>query len=381
MSNLSKNLFIIILLCLLMSSNLFGQRTLADRTATPKLKKAMIDFREANNVPAISVAIIRDGRMIFKHGEGDARKGVKADGDTVYHAASVSKAIAGTLAVKLLQNDRLEDGTRIKFNLDSTTASYLQNVRQTRGKVVSLPSNHKHTVKQLFAHLGCIKGYEGKEPADDNYPKAIDALPTIWNQDFVPDCELGKTRLYSTHAFTYIAAVLEQVTGKTAAELIRTEIAEPYDLPTLRATWNGVRYSKEPKLAVHYDENLRPIKLWNNSWKVFGGGLQISAADLARFGWKIRSGEIVRPLHRDQVLWKRVNPSEVNGIAWRLETIDRRTVAQHSGKWRGVRTNLRVYRGNNTPLVIAVMINRETTPSLNNLTDQLANIVLKAYSK
>ena len=379
---LLKNSFITVLLSFLMFSNAIGQvKTIADRGNTAQLKKAMVDFRYANAVPAISVAIIKDGRMIFKHGEGFARKGVRADGDTVYHAASVSKVIAGTLAVKLLQNDKLEDGTRIKFNLDSPTSNYLNNVRQTSGKVVTLPNNHKHSVKQLFSHLACIKGYEGKEPATANYPKAIDALPAIWNEGFVPNCRLGNDWNYSTHAFTYVAAVLEQVTGKTAAELIRSEIAIPYNLTTLEPSWKNGRYSNNRKLANHYDEKRKAIRLKDNSWKIFGGGLQISTADLARFGWKVRNGEIVRTLHRDKVLWKRVNPSKAYGIGWRLVKRDRWRVAEHSGKWRGVRTNLRVYRDKNAPIVIAVMTNRELfrdgTTNLNTLSDRLAKIVLK----
>ena len=268
-------------------------------------------------------------------------------------------------------------GQPLKLNLNSPTATYLKNIRQTRGNVVTLPSRHKHTVKQLFSHLACIKAYEGKEPVADSYPKAIDALTKIWNEDFVPLCALGKTRKYATHGFTYIPAVLEQVTGKTSADLVRSEIAIPYNLPTLRATWKGVRYSRDPKLAIHYKENLRPIKLWNNSWKVFGGGLQISTADLARFSWKVKNGEIVRPLHRDRILWKRVIPSEPYGIAWRLWRRDRRRVAEHGGLFRGVRTNLRVYR--DQPLVIAIMTNRELFKqgNLNTLSNRLAKILIK----
>ncbi|NNE98574.1 MAG: beta-lactamase family protein [Pyrinomonadaceae bacterium] len=350
-----------------------------EQTNTIHLKKVVAEFQQENLLPGISVVIINDGRMIFKHGEGFARKGVRANGDTVYHAASVSKVIAGTLAVKIQQSKRLEDGTKANLILSRPTASYLKNIRQTRGAVVSIPSKHKHTVSQLFSHLGCIKGYEGKTPVPDYYPKAIDALSKIWNEDFVSDCVLGRDWNYSTHAFTYIAAVLEKVTGRTSAELIRSEIAVPHDLRTLRASWKGVRHSRAQKLAVHYDENLRPIKLWNNSWKVFGGGLQISTADLARFGWKVRNGEIVRPVHRDNILWKRVNPSKAFGISWRLTRRKGRSVAEHSGKWRGNRTNLRVYRGKSTPLVIAVMTNREffKKGNLNTLSNELIDIVLR----
>ena len=116
MTKVLNTSFVIIFLGLLTISNTFGQvRTIADRTDIPKLRKTTADFQKANQLPGISVVIVRNGSMIFKHGEGFAQKGVKADGDTVYNAASISKIIAGTIAVKLVQNDKLEDGTRIKL--------------------------------------------------------------------------------------------------------------------------------------------------------------------------------------------------------------------------------------------------------------------------
>lgn len=376
----TQRLISILFISLLIIPIVYGQvRTINDQQTKAKLKEEISDFRNVNDLQGISVAIIKDGKIFFKDGVGNARKGVKADGDTIYHAASVSKAIAGTLAVKLHQKGKLENGKEIDFNINRRTSYYLRNIQQTRGKTVTIPNRHKHTIKQLFSHLGCIKHYDGKSPVADYYPKAIDALPKIWNQDFVPLCQLGKTRRYSTHAFTYIAAALEQATGKTSAELIRSELAVPHNLPTLKASWKGVFHSRDPKLAIHYDENNRGIKLWNNSWKVFGGGLQISASDLARFGWKVRNAEIVNEWYRDNVLWKRVNSREPYGIAWRLTRRNRWRVAEHGGKWRGVRTNLRVYRDNNAPLVIAVMTNREffKEGDLNTLSDKLADTILK----
>ena len=339
----------------------------------------MTNYRSANNLPGISIAVVRNGKMIYRRGFGWANTLSKkvAHGETVYSAASISKVFAGTLAAKFSSERRLRNGRAVSLNLNSTTRSVLRNVRQTNGTRVSLASRHRHTIAQLFAHLGCIPHYNGSpEPTTRQYTLAIDALPQIWNASFVSNCTRGTTRSYSTHAFTYLAAVLEKVTGRRSAQLIRSELAIPYKLNSLRVLYSSANVPANYERTVAYSNGNLPIGTANNSWKVFGGGIEISPVDLAWFGWKVLNGQIVRASARDNTLWKRVNPNQVNGLAWDVRSISGRRVAQHGGSFNGTLTQFRVYRDNG--LVIAIMSNRRnhTSGSLGALTESVANVVL-----
>jgi CubicO group peptidase (beta-lactamase class C family) len=243
---------------------------------------------------------------------------------------------------------------------------------------VTLPSKHTHTVKQLFAHLSCVKRYDGPEPSSGHYVRAIDALPQIWNASFFSPCTLGTTRYYSTHGFTYIAAVLEKVTGRRSAQLIRSEIAVPHRLSTMRALWASSSVPSNYDRAIPYRNNNTATTTSDNSWKIFGGGIEVSTVDLARFGWKVLNGNIVSASARDDVLWKRVRSNRRNGIAWEVRTVGGRRVAEHGGSWTGALTRLRVYRDDG--LVIAIMSNRRnhTVGSLSSLASAIANEVLGA---
>jgi len=338
-------------------------------------KKGQIDalikkYRSDNNLPGISVAVVKDGKMIYRRGFGHANKEAKkvAHGESVYLAASISKVIGGTIAAKLQEKGQL--------NLNNTTLSYLTNVSQSNGSQVTLPASHKHTVAQLFAHLGCIQAYSGPEPSTQHYVKAIDALSQIWNAPFVSNCTTGSSYNYSTHGFTYLAAVLEKVTGKTSAQLVQSEIAVPQGLSSMRAMFASASVPANYERVKPYNNNNTPTSLSNNSWKIFGGGIETSPVDLAWFGWKVLDGKIVSKTTRDNVLWKRVNPSFVRGIGWRVPTIDGKKVAEHGGSFKGTQTFMRVYRDNG--LVIAIMTNRknQTTGSLKSLTTSIANTVL-----
>ncbi len=343
-----------------------------------KIDNLMKKYRKDNNLPGISVAIVKHGKMIYQKGFGWADKEKKkvAHAKTIYSAASISKVIGGTLATKLHDEQRLRNGKKIQLNLNDRTRKYLINVARSNGDRVTLPARHKHTLKQLFAHLGCIQHYSGPEPDNGHYVRAIDALPDIWNADFVSPCTRGTTRSYSTHALTYIAAVLEKVTGKTSAQLIRSELAKPYQLSSMRALWGSTTVPANYERAVPYKDNNSPTSTSDNSWKIFGGGIEASPLDLAWFGWKLLDGKIVQAKTRDNLLWKRVNANQVNGIAWEVRTRDGKNVAEHSGSWTGAMTRLRIYRDDG--LVIALMSNRRdhTVGSLSSLASDIADEVL-----
>lgn len=339
-----------------------------------KLNNLISAYQTTNNLPGLSVAIIENGQMLYKRGFGFANinDNKKAWSRTVYLQASVSKVIGGTIATKLASNGRLENGKEITLDLGENTATYLTNIKTSSGKTVSLPVEHEHTVEQLFSHLSCIRHYSnGPEPIEKHYTKAIDALTQIWDASFFPNCTVGTSRNYSTHALTYAAAVLEAVSGQSTAQLIENEIAKPYNLSSMRAMYGKKNLPKNYERAQAYSSANNKINYQENSWKIFGGGIESSTSDLARFGWKVLNGEIINATDRDSILWTRVNPNEVNGIGWQIRSSG--NIIDHEGLANGARSILRIHRAEN--VVIAINTNRRAG-SLDGLADNIANIIL-----
>ncbi len=335
-------------------------------------------YKDDNNLPGISVAIVKDGKMIYRRGMGYADKEGKkvAHGETIYQAASISKVIGGTMAVQFQSKGKLQNGQVVSLDLSNNVSSYLSNIRQSNGTRVSLPAQHTQTVAQITSHIGCIQHYSGPEPTTQHYTRAIDAVSQIWNAPLINNCTIGSSRNYSTHAFTYLAAVLESVTNKSVPELIRSEIAVPYSLNSLRATYTNASIPSNYERAKGYNNSNNPTSLADNSWKIFGGGIEVSPVDLARFGWKVLDGKIVSASARDNILWKRVNSNRTNGIAWEIRNIGSKRVAEHGGSFDGTYTRLRVYRDDG--LVIAIMSNRRNHAGseLRGLATSIADIIL-----
>lgn len=349
-------------------------------------------------IPGISVAIVQDGEMVYRRGFGraDVAGDKVAHGETVYLAASVSKVIGATLAARLEAEGQLRDGTTVNLDLSDPTSDYLP----------GLPSWHTHTLEQLASHAACVPHYAcSANPgtgycsypgisngtlAASHYPTAQGAATAVWGTALIDSvwtgsavsdgCSVGTTRRYSTHGFTLLGAAMEAASGRPLDDLVDSELTRQFGLESLRVMFADPTLPGDYDRAVPYDNSGNAIQHSDNSWKVFGGGIEVTTVDLARFGWKVLSGEIVDATTRDTRLLAPVNCAGrgggvcFNGLGWQLDTDGSgRTIAEHGGSWTGARTHLRLYEDDG--LVIAVMSNqRGHDPST--LVEQLGDIIL-----
>nr|VFK77788.1 MAG: CubicO group peptidase, beta-lactamase class C family [Candidatus Kentron sp. SD] len=338
-------------------------------------------YYRANDLPGMSVAIIRKGEMIYRKGFGWADREEKepARAETVYSIGSVSKPIGATLAVKLENEGRLRDGATFSLDLSLPTSDYLTDIPNANGRGrVSLPTFHTHTVKQLLSHTGCVAGSSGKTTPGivnrtTHYATAISAVQSMWDTGLVTKtawadngpCAIGKTWSYSTPAFTFIAAALESATGRNIDRLLQEELLAPHGLSGIRIKYASPVLTPDHDRATPYDKDNRKLDFEDDSWRALGGGMEAHALDLARFGWKLLDGEILSEDVRDNRLWRRVEISNTNSpgyaLGWGVTTdAHGRRIAEHPGMATGGRALLHIYRDHG--LVIAILANRKEHP-------------------
>lgn len=354
-------------------------------------------YDEDRDLPGISVAIVKDGALLYRRGFGYARLAYwsgfssedterKAHARTVYCAASISKAIGGTLAARLEAEGRLRDGTPLEqeLDLDANIREYFDEVeaRLPGGfgtATIPLPDQHDYPVRYLFSHLACIPHYS-TDPGFSNsdmgtdYETATDAAARLWTADLVYGCEVGQDREYSTHAFTIAGALLEKVTGRSITRLIEEEIREPLGLRSTRSMFHGGEMTPDAHRALPYGDDAQPNDYRDNSWKVLGGGIESTAEDLAWFGWRVLDGQMVDDDVRENRLWAPIDddacedwngdpsPSTSsnsichNGVGWAYGRRHGHDVWQHGGtSSEGFGTYLSVFEDEG--LAIAMMSN------------------------
>jgi len=331
------------------------------RTIDRKLKS----YLDANNIPGLSAAIYHNGQLVYRGGTGIADGGKVAHGETIYPIASISKVVGGTLLGRLENRGRRQNGQSVDIKGSDRTRKHLP----------TMPSFHRHTLRQLASHTACISHYN-TSPGIANqtayYSTQQAAAASIWNGPLLNGCSIGASRSYSTHAFTFLGAAIEAATGRTVPQLVREELAAPFNLPSLRVMYTSSSIPSDYDRAAWY-ANGSKVSRSNNSWKAFGGGIEASAKDLARFGWLTGAGKITTKTFRDNTLLVK-QPNSSNGYAWGIGTQNDRRRIQHNGSWTGARSQLSVWP--NHSLSIALLTNQKGHDGLGSLANEIADLIL-----
>ncbi|WJK36419.1 serine hydrolase domain-containing protein [Solwaraspora sp. WMMA2065] len=240
-------------------------------------------------------------------------------------------------------------------------------IRTRHGKPRTRRSGDRgDTVEQVASNRACVRHYAGTE-ADDGadpddvaqwqaedtdlgttwYANATAAAAEFWDSDLV--CSIGDPH-YSTHGYTILGAALEGATGTPVGELTESELTAAFNLGTLRPenlSDTSVRRS------TFYDGANDEYGGDEVSWKVLGGGMESSVADLARFGDKLIGGEIVGPDSLDP-MWVDTGWSYAYG--WSISTEDGHRRIGKTGGADGSTAYLQMYPDDG--IVVAVLMNR-----------------------
>jgi CubicO group peptidase (beta-lactamase class C family) len=299
--------------------------------------KARVDARiqaevDQFDVPGMSVAIAKDGKLVYLRGFGhaDIDDNVIAHSRTIYRLASVSKAVGGVLAMRMSQLNQID--------LDNSSSDYIP----------GLPAFHTHSVKQTVTNRSGI-GHYSTAGIVDSYPTALAATQQL--SGTLLSGPIG-SYLYSTDAYSYLGASLENAGGQSIGALLKSRISDPFGLPTLRKENRAIDKSLRASIYNVQNEEADPDDI---SWKVLGGGLEASAYDLARFGIKTMNGDILNAASR-ALVWAPGAPGSNYAMGWNIGEEQGVQVVAKTGAQAGARSYIRMYPSEN--IVIVVLSNR-----------------------
>lgn len=322
--------------------------------------RAAVDARvkqelDAGETPGIAVAVYQNGAATYLRGFGhaDVAAGEWMDAGHVGSIASVSKGVAGVLTMTMVRQ------------------GLLSLADATRAWVPTMPAGHRHTVGQLLANRGCVRHYNGTEAsyADAPYATALEASGRFWDDALVAGCSYGD-HVYSTHGYTLLGAALEAAGGDDVKDLVRKQLTAPHGLGTL----GPQDLSSSVRRMAIYGPDGAEIDTYDNGWKVLGGGLDSSVADLAGFGAKLSAGQILAP---EDLATLFTPPDGASGYAygWNTGTEDGTPVVAKDGAFDGYRAYLRMYPEKG--VVVAVMMNsRDGGASATGLGQAVGSMVL-----
>jgi CubicO group peptidase (beta-lactamase class C family) len=248
----------------------------------PPVRWTLTEMMSENHVPGLSLAVIDDGKIAWTRGFG-VREGGKNDpvtASTLFEAQSISKAVAATATLVLVNSGRL--------SLDESPNAYLKSWKIPYNEY---QAQEKVTLRRILSHSSglTVGGFAGYRTGD-----AIPTLLQVLNGekpannepvrvDFVP----GSMYRYSGGGMEVMQQLLMDVTGEPFPELMKRLVLNPagmtlstYEQPLPEARWT--------EAATGHDGEGAVIKgKWPIHPEMAAGGLWATPTDLAEWALEI----------------------------------------------------------------------------------------------
>ncbi|MBR0551401.1 serine hydrolase domain-containing protein [Stakelama marina] len=241
-----------------------AQALTADQSA--KVDTIVTDALKSSQVPSASIAIVRDGKIVYAKAYGDQGPNVaKTTPDARYQIASISKQF--TAAAILLLEDQG------KLSLDDKVAKYFPEIT----------GSDTMTIRNLLSHTSGLQDYW---PQDYSFalmenPVTPQQIVDRWAKkplDFKP----GTKWQYSNTGYVVAGMIVEKVSGEKLLPFLREHFFQPLGMDPINqdlAQGKGFptgyhRYALGP---------VRPEKPAAAGWLWAAGELAMTASDLARW--------------------------------------------------------------------------------------------------
>ncbi len=231
-----------------------------------KVDKIVADALTADEVPSASIAIVRDGKIVFTKAYGKANEGLPARTDLPYQIASNSKQFTA-MALLLLEDEG-------KLSLDDHVSKYLPGI--TGGDRI--------TLRQLLAHTSGIQDFWPQDYSFEamGHPTRPQGIVDRWAKKPL-DFEPGDQWQYSNTAYVIAGMIAEKVSGEPLVSFLEKRIFKPLGMTSVKDQdeTNG------PAFPAGYGRYalgpVRQVVPPARGWLYAAGELSMSAEDLARW--------------------------------------------------------------------------------------------------
>lgn len=230
------------------------------------------------NTPAVSIAVINNGRIEWARAYGTLEGGgsAAADTGTLFQAASISKPVAVLGALLLAEQGRL--------SLDADVNTFLRSWRVPEN---AFTTREKVTLRRLASHSAglTVHGFPGyaMTAAVPSTVQVLDGQPPANTAAVRVDTLPGSLLRYSGGGTTVIQLMMEDVSRRPFAEYMREEVLLP--LGMLHSDYHyTVAADRTSRIARAHDGQGAPIAGgWHRYPEMAAAGLWTTPSDLARF--------------------------------------------------------------------------------------------------
>ncbi len=255
-----------------------------------KLKKDIPELMKKADIPGMSVAVIRDGKIVWSGVYGMANAATKepVTDRTVFEAASLSKCVFAYGVLKLVDQGKL--------NLDTPLNKYLGN----NYDVVDDPRINLITARRVLSHTSGFPNWRGN---DGTKNLLIHFTP-------------GEKWSYSGEGMVYLGKVVEKITGLTVEDYLQQNVLQPLGMLASSYIW-------QPRYETIKAYNHGLLGDTSGRWRPDSGNvaasLSTNAVDYSKFIMAVLNGTGLKKSTRDQMLTPQSRvTTKYPPIAWGL---------------------------------------------------------------
>jgi CubicO group peptidase (beta-lactamase class C family) len=291
-------------------------------TIEPLLETAQ-ERMEAVGVPGCAIGIL-DGDDETARGLGvtSVENPLEVDADTLFQIGSITKTFTGTLAMRLVEEGRLD--------LDAPVRTYLPELRLQDDDVAA-----RVTMRHLLTHTG---GWVGDY--FDDTGRGDDALALMCERlaELPQETPLGELWAYNNAGFYLAGRVVEVVTGRPFEEALAELVLEPLGL---ERSFFSAEDVITHRFAVGHDREGKVSRPWALARSTAAaGGLVSSVRELLRYA-RFQFGDGGGVLRRETLESMRepavpaAGFADWVGLTWYGRDYDGRRFVGHSGGTNG----------------------------------------------
>ena len=321
--------------CLSAPSLSFGAEPAMERPASDAAAAEVArELFERTKVPALAVAVVHDGEIVFRQtlGYANLEHEVPADEETLFRLGSISKLVTVAAMARLIETGKLDPGAPISRYTDAVeledgvTAERLAS--HTAGIRHYAPRDLLPRKQHLFEHP---EGYATLE--DGLFFFAEDPLA------FEPGTKYG----YSSYGYNLLGVVLEGAGGESFNDLLRSRVLEPLAIDGIQPDW---RHAVIPDRTAFYYANPETGAVQHelptdSSFKFPSGGLLGTSEAVAKLLAAFLEPGFFKGATLEKVFTPQPNAGDGDmrvGLGWRIqEDAAGRPIIHHGGAIAGGR--------------------------------------------
>ncbi len=265
-----------------------------DRSAPPTF--SLTDRMAQYRVPGVSIAVVEDGRIAWARGFGVTVAGTSdpVTPATLFQAASISKPIAATAMLRMVDEGALD--------LDTPVNRYLGSWKLPDNRFTT---EEQVTLRRLASHGAglTIHGFPGYRPGDPipSVPEILDGSGSANTEAVRVDTIPGSVWRYSGGGVTIEQLILTDVTGEPFPALMNRLVLGPAGMTSSTFEQPLPVSRRSAAAAGHRSDGTTIPGRWHVYPEMAAAGLWTTPTDLLRWAIEIaasRAGQSTKLLSR-----------------------------------------------------------------------------------